>query len=168
MKPNHAPPGERHSEPLRSAALILALLVLVAATMSCAVFGGGGGADEPGLIYDFLARLEATSPGTGVGGSVEAVTSGSQTIVEVRVRSAEPEVLHPWHVHLGSCATRDGRVVGEPDRYRPIETDETGDGEATVTLNLQLDPSTNYHVDIHASPDDRGEPIACGDLNPQF
>lgn len=72
---------------------------------------------------------------------------------------------HPWHVHAGTCASG-GPVVGEAAAYPLLEPNARGDASASATLEVELVSGDEYHVNVHASPEDLGTFVGCGDLVP--
>jgi hypothetical protein len=95
--------------------------------------------------------------------SVRAVTGATTTVVAINFAGGVAGGTHPWHVHSGSCATG-GPIVGEAGRYPPLRPGTGGTAAATTTINVVLAPGQNYHVNVHRSPEQLDQVIACGDL----
>lgn len=102
--------------------------------------------------------------GSGISGTARAVVSGDETRVNVSVIGSMPNVAHPWHIHQGTCQSGGG-VVGSGGAYPPLMIGNTGQGQASATVGVPLNEAQNYHVNVHASANDMGTIIACGDLD---
>jgi hypothetical protein len=113
----------------------------------------------------------ATPPGlagvTQIHGTawMEPGSRPDESIAQVTIENAAPGGKHPWHVHRGQCGNDQG-IVGPADAYHLLEVG--GDGRATRTARLPLPLPTagDYMVNIHASTDNMGTIIACGNLAP--
>jgi hypothetical protein len=92
-------------------------------------------------------------------------SKSDETVAQVSVENAAPGGKHPWHVHRGQCGNDQG-VLGPADAYEPLEIG--GDGRATRTARLPIPLPTDgeYMVNVHASTDNMGTIIACGNLAP--
>jgi hypothetical protein len=101
--------------------------------------------------------------GTGWWGPEEGNPGRSRAAVDLT--NAVPGGNHPWHVHQGECGSN-GAIVGPASSYRPLEVN--GDGKATANADLPVAmPTTGqYHINVHASPNNMGTIIACGNLAP--
>jgi hypothetical protein len=56
--------------------------------------------------------------------------------------------------------------VGSADAYRSLEVDKAGKASATAVLALPLPRTGQYLVNVHASANNLGTIIACGNLAP--
>lgn len=104
--------------------------------------------------------------GSGVTGSADVMPSGTNdgtSTAKVSIQGASSGMVHPWHVHSGTCATGGG-VVGPASAYTPLTVGADGTASQTAGIPGLLNPTDSYHVNIHKSPTDMGTIIACGDL----
>ena len=110
------------------------------------------------------ASLRSTN-GTSMSGraTVTPSTSGGATAT-VSLQDATPGEVHPWHVHVGTCASGGG-IVGPASAYTPLTVTGGGNANGTAAIPVTLDPAQSYHVNIHQSPTDMGTIVACGDLS---
>lgn len=83
----------------------------------------------------------------------------------VEINNAVPGGDHPWHVHQGQCGTN-GPIVGSATAYRSLEVDKDGKASATADLDLPMPRTGQYYVNVHASANNMGTIIACGNLAP--
>jgi len=95
--------------------------------------------------------------------SVMAGVSAGVMTAEVAITGGGNNATHPWHVHVGTCATG-GDIAGPPGDYPPLKTDGSGAATATSTVNIAAPTSGDYHVNIHQSPEAMGTIVSCGDL----
>lgn len=102
--------------------------------------------------------------GSGVSGTARAVVSGEETRVSLNVMGAQPRTALPWHIHQGTCESS-GPVVGSGGAYPALLVGSTGQGQANAVVGVALNEAQNYHVNVHASANDMGTIVACGDLN---
>lgn len=89
----------------------------------------------------------------------------AETRVHVEVENATPGGQHPWHVHRGHCGTDQG-ILGPAERYGILEVGGDGKASREVTLPVALPRSGSYMVNVHASPQNLGTIVACGNLSP--
>lgn len=102
--------------------------------------------------------------GSGVAGTARAVVNGAETRVTLSLMGAQPRTAHPWHIHQGTCASG-GPIVGSAGAYPALLVGSTGQGQASAAVGASLNEAQNYHVNVHASPNDMGTIVACGDLD---
>ncbi len=81
------------------------------------------------------------------------------------VENAVPGGEHPWHVHLGQCGNDRG-ILGPADAYEPLRVGGNGKAEAEAELPLPMPIAGQYFVNVHASRNNMGTIIACGNLAP--
>jgi hypothetical protein len=91
--------------------------------------------------------------------------SGGTTRVYVAIANAAPGGVHPWYVHRGQCGNDRG-VWGPADAYRPLKVDADGRAAADITLPLEPPTTGDYFVSVHASAQNMGTIVACGNLAP--
>lgn len=138
---------------------LLGVGVLVTA-LACA----GVGREDLGLAgHEWVATLAPEGGFVGLEGTVSAVTMGHSTTAVAQIEGSTPGAIHPWHIHRGECGSG-GPILGEREGYRPLRVAEDGRAEASATVNIQLDPEVEYHINVHESPDETGTVIACGSL----
>jgi hypothetical protein len=125
--------------------------------------------DDPDDVgaKDWSADLAARA-GSGIEGSanVQSVYGeniAGNTAASVTIGGANAGAEHPWHLHVGTCATGGG-IVGAANAYPALRPGANGNATATASLAVGLDPNAAYHVNVHRSPSDLGTVVACGDL----
>ena len=89
----------------------------------------------------------------------------SRTRASVSIANAVPGGRHPWHVHVGQCGNDQG-IFGAADAYQVLAVGGNGQAEAEARLAVAVPTSGQYFVNVHASPDNLGTIIACGNLAP--
>jgi len=94
-----------------------------------------------------------------------ASRGGVGTVAHVTISNAAPGGKHPWHVHLGQCGNDQG-ILGQATAYEPLEVNGDGRAESEARLDLALPTSGQYFVNVHASADNLGTILACGNLAP--
>ena len=112
---------------------------------------------------EWQADLQGLPGFEGVSGSATAHVRDGRTHVEASVSGAPADGIHPWHIHEGTCDTGGG-IVGDPGAYPPLEVGDDGQASADADIDVALEDGASYHVNVHASPDDLGTVVACGDL----
>lgn len=105
------------------------------------------------------------NPGTeNVRASVRANSGSGQTAVSINLAGGSSGGSHPWHVHVGTCASR-GAIVGVAAAYPVLLPDGAGNATAIARLAVELAPGQSYNVNVHESPQNMGKIISCGNLN---
>lgn len=89
--------------------------------------------------------------------------SGGGTFASASV-DGDANAVYPWHVHAGECGSG-GPIVGSAAAYPALAMGAEGEATAEATLDVTLDPEADYYVNVHASPDDLGTIVACGELH---
>jgi hypothetical protein len=100
---------------------------------------------------------------SNVRANATAASSPGETTVSINLAGGQPGGTHPWHVHIGTCASGGG-IAGAPSAYPALRPDPAGAATAVARLTVQLIPGDDYHVNVHRSPEALGDIIACGDL----
>lgn len=88
-----------------------------------------------------------------------------QTIASVTIRNAAPGGKHPWHVHRGHCGNDQG-IFGPADAYGELEVGGDGTASETATIPMPLPDAGEFMVNVHASRENMGTIVACGNLAP--
>ncbi|HUF35457.1 MAG TPA: hypothetical protein VMN37_05870 [Gemmatimonadales bacterium] len=101
--------------------------------------------------------------GTGWMGADER--NPDRTRASVSISNAVPGGRHPWHVHVGQCGTDHG-IFGSAGAYPVLAVKNNGQAEASATVEMALPVTGQYFISVHASPDNLGTVIACGNLAP--
>lgn len=109
------------------------------------------------------ANLQGQEGFEAISGEAMATVRDGQTEVQASVEGAPEGGTHPWHIHEGTCESGGG-IVGDAGAYPALEIGEDGTAQASATINVELEEGQSYHVNVHASPDDLGTIVACGDL----
>src|SRR5688500_1767706 len=138
--------------------LLLAGMVVLAACSARSEDGDPVG-DRVG---DWDATL-SPSNNSGVRGTSSAQSVGVGTGARININNATPGAVHPWHIHVGTCASGGG-IVGSASDYPALTVSSSGTASADATIGAALNEQTAYHVNVHRSPTDMGTIIACGNL----
>ena len=147
-----------------------------AAVVSLMVLGGCGGGRSTeirsteypvGSRWNGRMATPASMVGVAQVGGVAwmAEADPTSTQAHVEIENATPGGRHPWHVHRGQCGNDQG-IVGPADRYEVLEVDGDGEASKSATLPIALPRTGNYMVNVHASPENMGTIISCGNLSP--
>lgn len=119
------------------------------------------------VLPTWQALVTPTSAESEVMGEVAIrATEGGDTYAAIAIEGSEPGRTHPWHIHRGECGSG-GAIVGAANAYEPITVDGGGEGKATASILLALDPEAEYYVNVHRSPDDLATIVACGAVESQ-
>jgi hypothetical protein len=147
------------------------LLGLALAAMGC-----GGKKVEINPESELVAtRWNATlATPTQLAGAVQVKGSGwmeadkgdtSKTRAFVSIQNAVPGGEHPWHVHLGQCGSDRG-IFGPADAYGPLRVGSNGQAQESAQLQVPVPTTGQYFINVHASRNNMGTIIACGNLAP--
>ena len=129
----------------------------------------GGETDSRPIPAAWTADVQAEVGLEPSGFATVTVMADGGTWANLTLRGGSAGGHYPWHIHEGLCPAGDsepstvGAEVGRSEAYPVLEPNEGGNASATASLNLQLDPDAEYHVDIHQSPED-SEVVGCGNL----
>lgn len=97
---------------------------------------------------DWKAELRGQS-GATVGGTVEARSGTEGTTATIQLQGASSGSRHPWHIHRGTCGSN-GPIVGPATAYPLLVVGSDDDA---------------YYVNVHASPENMGTIVSCGQLD---
>ncbi|HEX6104194.1 MAG TPA: hypothetical protein VFZ26_01340 [Gemmatimonadales bacterium] len=89
----------------------------------------------------------------------------SRTQAYVNISNSTPGGRHPWHVHVGQCGNDQG-ILGSAEAYPLLEVGGNGRAEARAAVDIPVPTSGQYFISVHASPNNLGTVIACGNLAP--
>ncbi|HEV2148681.1 MAG TPA: hypothetical protein VGR37_14855 [Longimicrobiaceae bacterium] len=106
----------------------------------------------------------ASQGGSPVRGTARAVARSGHTVATVALTGARAGAVHPWHIHEGTCGSG-GSIVGAGNAYPPLQVASNGAANAEAHLMLTLNEARSYHVNVHASPTELGNIVACGELD---
>lgn len=129
----------------------------------------GSETDSRPIPAAWTAEVQAMNAEGHSGFATVTVMTDGGTRANLTLRGGSAGGHHPWHIHEGLCPAGDsepspvGAEVGRSVAYSELEPNEQGNASATATLNLQLDPDAEYHVDVHQSAEDP-QVVGCGDL----
>jgi Cu/Zn superoxide dismutase len=123
------------------------------------------GAIALALITPLIASAKSASKtyplapqnGSGEKGTVTLTADGDKTIVAVSISGA-PASAQPAHIHPGSCAN-----LNPAPKY-PLTSLMNGKSTTTVDATLASLTAGGFAVNVHKSPDDLKDYVACGDL----
>lgn len=149
---------------------------LLGLTLAVAACGGGGRSIEIDPNREMVgSRWNAIlSTPQQLAGAVQVKGSGwmarheddtTRTSAHVAIENAVPGGEHPWHVHLGQCGNDRG-IFGPADAYQPLRVGGNGRAESTVELRMPAPMAGQYFINVHASRNNLGTIIACGNLAP--
>ena len=110
---------------------------------------------------DWKATLTGVGEYTAVNGSSTALVANGKTEVSIRVGGHDPSGPHPWHVHEGKCGAG-GAIVGDPGAYTPLTFGNDRTAQSSAKLDVRLDESKDYSINVHRSTSDMATIIACG------
>lgn len=82
---------------------------------------------------------------------------------QVSIMGAKDGDTHPWHLHSGTCGSKDAPIVGAASDYAAIKVGSSGEGKAMATVNEALAGNGQYLVNVHKSADDLTV-VSCGQL----
>jgi hypothetical protein len=83
----------------------------------------------------------------------------------VEITNAAPGGVHPWHVHRGQCGNDMG-VLGAADAYQPLKVGGNGEARSDARLEIPMPAAGDYFINVHASAQNMGTIVACGNLAP--
>ena len=101
----------------------------------------------------------------GTGWMAASDHDSTHTEAHVDIANAAPGGQHPWHVHRGRCGNDLG-IVGDPKAYPILDVGSDGKAAGIARLDLPAPKSGDYFVNVHASANNMGTIIACGNLAP--
>ena len=143
--------------------------------LALAACGGGGGIEiDPnrelvGTRWNAVLATPEQLAGAvqvkGMGWMAGEEDDTTETLAFVTVQNAVPGGEHPWHVHLGQCGSDRG-ILGPADAYEPLRVGGNGQAEAKAELPLPVPIAGQYFINVHASRNNMGTIIACGNLAP--
>jgi hypothetical protein len=93
-------------------------------------------------------------------GTVALKPLGEQTAVEVHVVNVPPGVVQTVHIHHGTCAKVDRRIV------YPLSPLVDGASDSIVDAPLATILATPSVVHVHSSYKNEHRSLACANLNP--
>jgi hypothetical protein len=151
-------------------------LTAAAAVAAMSIFGCGGGskaveinpgAKPVGTRWNAVLATPASMVGAvqiqGTGYMEADADNPQQTHAHVSIRNAAPGGEHPWHVHVGRCGTDQG-IFGPPESYGILRVGDKGLAEGDATIPLAFPRAGQYFVNVHASKENMGTIVACGNL----
>ena len=95
--------------------------------------------------------------GSGQHGTVALKPRGSKTVVEIHLLGA-PASAEPAHIHAGTCSNLN------PTPKYPLTSVVDGISETTVNAPLSVLTAGGLAVNVHQSPTDLKDYVACGNL----
>jgi FtsP/CotA-like multicopper oxidase with cupredoxin domain len=99
--------------------------------------------------------------GSGITGTATlSPTSEGQVEVEIELDGSEGGP-HPAHIHKGSCADLD------PNPAFPLEDVVDGRSKTTVDVDVADVTADEYAINVHESPENAENYVACGDVRNQ-
>lgn len=148
---------------------------LVLAALGAAACGGGSRVEIDPSREMIGTRWNGTlATSSQLAGAVQVKGMGwmaaddrdtARTRAFAAIENAVPGGEHPWHVHLGRCGTDRG-ILGPPQAYSPLRVGGDGRAEADAVLPVPVPTSGEYSINVHASVNNMGTILACGNLAP--
>ena len=89
----------------------------------------------------------------------------TETRAFISIQNAVPGGEHPWHVHVGQCG-QDRGAFGPAEAYEPLRVGGNGEAESLAEIPVPVPTAGQYFVKVHASRNNMGTTIACGNLAP--
>jgi hypothetical protein len=89
----------------------------------------------------------------------------TRTRAHISITNAVPGGRHPWHVHVGQCGNDQG-IFGPAEAYQPLTVGDNGEAQSTAELAVPVPSVGQYFINVHASANNMGTTIACGNLAP--
>lgn len=149
--------------------------VLLALAVSAAACGGRRGVEIDPNREMIGTRWNATlATSSQLAGAVQVKGMGwmageeddtAATRAFVQIENAVPGGEHPWHVHLGQCGNDRG-ILGPADAYDPLRVGGNGRAESSAELPLPVPVGGQYFINVHASRNNMGTIVACGNMAP--
>ena len=151
----------------RAFAALVALAVMVAVGGATESGGRAGRAPAAAWYGDIHVGGLEDDGATLVANLTTTRLTGERVRSTVTLQGNLPEGMYPWHIHVGSCGDgSSGPILGRAEDYPMLEPVEGGIHTATANLEIALDPSGSYYINIHnaeaVSP--MTTIIACGEL----
>lgn len=141
-------------------------MTTVAATGTIAVVAACTTTQEGQVSTEVLPTWEARLAPAGAadvrGEAVARALPAGETVVSISV-DGDVDAGYPWHIHAGECGSG-GPIVGSAGAYPVLFIDASGAGTAEATLDVALDVAADYYVNVHASANELGTIVACGEL----
>jgi hypothetical protein len=148
---------------------------LIVSALAAAACGGGGGvrinpnaqpvAGRWNAVLSTPAQLAGVTQVRGTGWMATKEKDTMRTEAHVAIENALPGGRHPWHVHVGQCGADRG-IFGPANAYSVLEVKGNGKAEADATLPVAMPRTGQYFINVHASANNMGTIVACGNLAP--
>jgi hypothetical protein len=149
--------------------------ILVGLALTAAACGGGKKVEIDPNGEMVATRWNATlATPTQLAGAVQIKGTGwmaaekgdtTRTRAFVAIQNAVPGGEHPWHVHLGQCGSDRG-ILGAAGAYQPLRVGSNGQAQESAVLQVPVPAAGQYFINVHASRNNMGTIIACGNLAP--
>ena len=121
--------------------------------------------DRPGDNAEvWNATLQGQANFMAARATARATVAEGQTTATATLTGGMAGHVHPWHIHEGDCGSG-GPIVGPATAYPPLRPGVDGSATATARIGVALNETRDYHVNIHASPQELGTIMACGNLD---
>ena len=112
--------------------------------------------EDVGITLDLDEQNDSGITGT----ATLSPTSDGQVEVEIELDGSEGGP-HPAHIHQGSCADLD------PNPAFPLEDVVDGRSKTTVEVDVADLSADEYAINVHESPENAANYVACGDVRSQ-
>jgi hypothetical protein len=149
--------------------------ILLALTLAAGACGRGKNVEIDPESEMVATRWNATlATPTQLAGAVQVKGTGwmsaekdeaTETRAFVLIQNAVPGGEYPWHVHLGQCGDDRG-IFGAASAYQPLRVGSSGQAQETAELQVPAPVAGQYFINVHASRNNMGTIIACGNLAP--
>ena len=147
--------------------------VLLGLALAASACGGGRNVEiDPERELTGTRWNASLSTPANLAGAVQLKGSGwmagdeddtTKTRAYVMIQNAVPGGEHPWHVHMGQCGSDRG-IFGAASAYEPLRVESDGSAEERAELQVPVPATGQYFVNVHASRNNMGTIVACGNL----
>jgi hypothetical protein len=151
---------------------LAALAIAIGAVTACNPFKRKHAVEIENSAVPVSSRWNATlATPPGLAGAVQVrgnawmAPADNHTRVHIDIANAAPGGVHPWHIHVGQCGAN-GQIFGPASAYKSLTVQSNGTASADADLPMQMPTNGQYYVNVHASANNMGTIIACGNLAP--
>ena len=148
--------GDEEQDAVQDATTALTDTAGAAETLEDAVTESEEALEDVGITLDLDEQNDSGITGT----ATLSPTSDGQVEVEIELDGSEGGP-HPAHIHQGSCADLD------PNPAFPLEDVVDGRSKTTVEVDVADLSADEYAINVHESPENAANYVACGDVRSQ-
>lgn len=148
--------GDEEQDAAQDATTALTDTTGAAETLEDAVTGAEEALEDVEITLDLDEQNDSGITGT----ATLSPTLDGQVEVEIELDGGDGGP-HPAHIHLGSCADLD------PNPAFPLEDVVDGRSKTTVEVDVADLTADEYAINVHESPENVANYVACGDVRSQ-